>query len=250
MAVLDPSTSPVLAPATAPKKPSVFEDFVDIFYAPRQVFARRRDGEFVAALVVLTVLVALMGYLFYNLLEPAFSAMTDRAIETARQKNPQIREEQLQSMRGLMEKGQAFGPIIGVPIAAILGAVGIWIVAKFFDARQTFGQALTVSTYSMFPILLAWVAMAAMSLVVPAEQVQGLQSYMLSPARFLDAGATNPGVLAALMRIEPFTLWGAYITAVGISETGNVSLGEGLGAAAVVWLLGTLAQAGPAALQG
>ena len=250
MAVLDPSTSPVLAPATAPKKPSVFEDFIDIFYAPRQVFARRRDGEFLTALVVLTILVALFGYLFYNLLQPAFSAMTDRAIETARQKNPAIREEQLRAMRGFMEKSQAFGPVIAVPLAALVGALGIWIVAKFFDARQTFGQALTVSTYSMFPVLLAWVAMAAMSFVVPAEQVQGLQSYMLSPARFLDADTTNQGVLTALMRIEPFTIWGAYITAVGISETGNVSLGKGLGAAAVVWVLGTLVQAGPAALQG
>ncbi|MFL5582262.1 MAG: YIP1 family protein [Gemmatimonadaceae bacterium] len=249
MAVLDPSTSPVLAPATAPKKPSVFEDFVDIFYAPRQVFARRRDGEFFAALVVLTCLVALLGYLFYSLLEPAFSVMTDRAVAAALKKNPTLREEQLRGMRGLMEKGQAFGPVIGVPIAALLGAVGIWVVAKFFDARQTMGQALTVSTYSMFPMLLAWITMAALSFVVPADQVQGLQSYMLSPARFLDANTANPGLLAALMRIEPFTLWGAYITAVGISETGKISLKQGIGAAAVVWLLGTLFSAGPALLQ-
>jgi hypothetical protein len=249
MSVLDPSTSPVLTPVTAPKKPSVFEDFVDIFYAPRQVFARRKDGEFFAALVAVTLLTAGLAFLFYNLLEPAFVAMTDRAIAQMVQKNPQMKPEQLAGMRGFMEKSQLFGGIVGVPIAAFLGGLGVWLVGKFFDAKQTFGQALTVSTYSLFPVVLSWIVMAAMSFMVSPDSVQGLQSYMLSPARFLDADATNPGLLIALMRIEPFTIWGAYITAVGISETGNVSLNKGLGAAAVLWLIGTLISAAPQAMQ-
>jgi len=249
MAVLDPTTSPVLSPPTAPKQPSVFEDFVDIFYAPRQVFARRRQGEFFGALVAVSVLAGVLGFLFYNLLEPAYSAMTDRAVEQMLAKNPQMKAEQVAGMRGFMEKSQAFGPIIGVPISAFLGAIGIWIVAKFFDAKQTFGQSLTVSTYSLFPLLLLWISMAALSFLVAPESVEGLQSYMLSPARFVDADTANPGLLAGLMRIEPFTIWGAYITGVGISELGKVSLAKGLGAAAVVWILGTLLTACPASLQ-
>lgn len=250
MPVLDPETSPVLAPATAPKQPSVFEDFIDIFYAPRQVFARRKDGEFFLALVVVTLLTAAMGYLFYNLLEPAFSAMTDHAVAMAMKKNPQLKEEQMRAMRGFMEKSQAFGPIIGVPIAAIVGGLVLWVVAKFVDAKQTVGQAMTVSTYSMFPLLLSWIVMAVMALLVPADHVQGLQSYMLTPARFLNADTTNPGIIQGLMRIEPFTLWSAYITGVGVSETGRVSLAKGLTAAAILWVLATLLTAGPALLQG
>lgn len=249
MSVLDPSSSPVLSPATAPKKPSVFEDFIDIFYAPRQVFARRQDGEFFAALVAITLLTAGLAILFYNLLEPAYVAMTDRAVAQTMQKNPQLKPEQIAGMRGFMEKSQLFGGIVGVPIAAFLGGLGVWLVGKFFDAKQTFGQALTVSTYSLFPLLLSWIVMAALSFVVSPDSVQGLQSYMLSPARFLDANETSPALLVALMRIEPFTIWGAYITGVGISETGKVSLGKGLGAAAVLWVIGTLMTAGPAAMQ-
>lgn len=249
MAVLDPATSPLLDPVTAPPKPSVFEDFIDIFYAPRQVFARRRDGEFFLALVALVVVMGVFGALFYNLLAPGYDAMADMTIAQARAKDPRINDDAARAMRGFIEMTAKFGAVVFLPLAALLGALGIWIVGKFFDATHTFGQSLTVSTYSLFPLLIAAVVMAVMSFVVAPEGVQGLQSYMLSPARMLDAKTANPGLLAALMRIDPFQVWSAWITGVGISELGRVSLGKGLGAATVVWLIGTLLQAGPAAMR-
>src|SRR3954454_17138234 len=47
---------------SAPKTTSVWEDFIDIFYAPSQVFARRARSGFGVPMLVVTVLVCALGF--------------------------------------------------------------------------------------------------------------------------------------------------------------------------------------------
>src|SRR5688572_22813679 len=98
-------TSPSFDPApVAPAPPaSVWEDFIDIFYAPRQVFLRRIDGRFGLALLVNTVLIAVLYYMSSIVLASVFEAEMRRGMEAALRDNPQVTAEQ---MAGMQKFGQ------------------------------------------------------------------------------------------------------------------------------------------------
>ena len=57
------------------RPPSVWEDLLEIFYAPRAVFERRRETPaFGLALIVFTVLVVGLSFAFRGAMEPVFDA--------------------------------------------------------------------------------------------------------------------------------------------------------------------------------
>ena len=53
---------------------SLWEDFVDIFYAPSSVFARRAGGKFGMALLFLAVACAILAFLTKNAMQPVMDA--------------------------------------------------------------------------------------------------------------------------------------------------------------------------------
>ena len=62
---------------------AIWEDFIDIFYAPSQVFARREHGNFWVPLIVVTLLAGVLFYLNSGLFRPMVDAEFDRAMATA-----------------------------------------------------------------------------------------------------------------------------------------------------------------------
>ena len=58
----------------APAKAGLWEDFVDIFYAPSSVFARRADGKFGMALLFLVVVGTILYFLTRNAIQPMMDA--------------------------------------------------------------------------------------------------------------------------------------------------------------------------------
>ena len=72
--------------AATAKKPSVWEDFVDIFIAPAEVFARREDGRFGIALLVLAVLITVLAIGTRSLMQPVFDAEFNRQMALAMKK--------------------------------------------------------------------------------------------------------------------------------------------------------------------
>jgi hypothetical protein len=243
MPVLDPATSPVLSPATAPKKPSVFEDLVDVYYAPSQVFDRRREGEFGAALLIFMVLGAGLIALFWNALEPAFSAEASRQVEAMIAKNPRLPAEAVGKMRE-----RAGHPSMAINVASIFvmtgvialgGAVMLWFASKLTDLKVTFAQAMTASTYALAPAILNWVALGAVGLLAPPEHVTGLGSMMLGPTRFLERGAVSEPLYQFAQRCDLFTLWGVVIGGIGLAVMGGRSTGRGIAASAIAWAFGT-----------
>src|SRR6478672_4371229 len=98
------------APTTAePKKPekaSLLDDFMDIFYAPSAVFARRANSSFWIPLLIVSLL---LGVIFF-------------------------------ANRDLID-----------PIVMLMLGVVIWIVGKFFDAKQSVNAAVVVAVFSYVP---------------------------------------------------------------------------------------------------
>ena len=68
-----------MSATAAPAKPaSLWEDFIDIFYAPTSVFARRREGKFGLALLVYVILATAVFSTARPMMQPIFDAMTSQ----------------------------------------------------------------------------------------------------------------------------------------------------------------------------
>ena len=70
----------------SPGKASLWEDFVDIFYAPSSVFARRSDGKFGLPLLLLIVVGVVLFFLTKNAMQPIMDAEFARQSAAAMRK--------------------------------------------------------------------------------------------------------------------------------------------------------------------
>src|SRR5258708_22241463 len=84
--------------APAPEKPaSVWEDFIDIFYAPSAVFARRAHAGFFIPMVVVTLLTGVIFVLNSGVLAPMMDAEMARGLAAAQRKGATMTPEQLEA---------------------------------------------------------------------------------------------------------------------------------------------------------
>lgn len=228
-------TSPAIA-----KQPSLWEDLLEIFYAPRAVFERRRDTPaFGLALVVLVVLAVLLTLAFKSVTEPIMSADIMRGMATSAKQNPQMTPEVMAKARDFSLK---FIPVIvgfmTLVMPLLLGLV-TWLVGKAVDSKAQLGQTMMVATYAMFPRLLESILIAVQALLLPEESLTGRYSVTLGVGRFLNPD-TQMVLLSVLGRVDVFTLWVTFIVAVGISVMGKVPMKKAAIAAAIIWIVGAL----------
>ena len=86
-----------------PGRAGLWEDFVDIFYAPSSVFARRSEGKFGMPLLFLVLVGTVLFFLTKNATQPIMDAEFTRQTAAAMRKNPNITAEQMASSRGFFE---------------------------------------------------------------------------------------------------------------------------------------------------
>ena len=230
----DPPSTPL--PASA----GLWEDFIDIFYAPASVFARRATSGFALPMLVVSILVGVIFLADRGVIMPAFEADYARGAAAAMKKNPQITAEQMEMARGFTEK---FLPIIitlGTPITIFFVGVMLWLVGKLVDAKQSFGASLMVASYSYIPKILGTIALGILGLVSAPEMANGMSRLTLGLGHFLDPDTTSPALLVVAARIDVFTIWVTVLLAIGLSVTGKIPRSRAAVAAVIVWVLGGL----------
>ena len=77
----------------APEKAGLWEDFVDIFYTPSSVFARRSDGKFGMPLLFLVVVGTVLFFLTKNATQPIMDAEFARQSAKMLRQNPNMTSE-------------------------------------------------------------------------------------------------------------------------------------------------------------
>src|SRR6187402_3324366 len=97
--------APSAAPAATPRV-GIWEDFIDIFYAPSAVFRRRENGNFFIPLAVITIVCGVLFYLNSGALQPMFDAEFDRGMAVARRQNPNMPPEAVETMRAFASRVQ------------------------------------------------------------------------------------------------------------------------------------------------
>ena len=228
--------SPPSAPAK-PEKASLLDDFMDIFYAPSKVFARRENASFWPPLLILAVLGALIFFANRDLMEPIMEAEMERSMAAS---NQQLTPEQMEAARRFTSGIGVVSAFLIPPLAMLLVGVVLWLVGKFFDARQTLNAAIVVAVFSFVPRLVEGIISRVQGLFVDPASLDSRFSLSIGPGRFLDPDTVSPILLAIVGRLDVFTIWVTVLLAIGLAVTGKISRGKAAIAAAIVWLVGAL----------
>ena len=227
------------APAET-SQPSIWEDFIDIFYAPSAVFRRREHGSVFIPLLVVTVLTGAIFYLNSGALQPLFDAEFDRQMAAAMRNNPKITPEVVENMRGFTSRVGQIGIFVFLPVGMLCVGIVTWLAGKLVDARESLLTALVVSAYSFTPRVLESVINGLQALFLDPTQFDGRFRITFGPGRFLDPDTVSPLLIAIVGRLDLFTLWITVLIAIGLSVTGRIPIGRAAIAAAIVWIVGGL----------
>lgn len=226
-------------PLSAERPPSLWEDLLEIFYAPTAVFTRRRETPaFGLALLVLVLVMFGLTLAFRGIMEPLFDIEWKRNMAAAAASNPQLTPERIAQARVMAQKFLLAGVVGTWFVLPLLTGLVFWVIGKVLDSKAEIGQVMMVSTYAFFPRVIEAIVGAVQLLVLPDDAITSRYSITLGVGRFLDP--SNPLLLAILGRIDVFTLWVTVLLGLGMSVMGKMPKGRAFLAAAVMWILGGL----------
>jgi len=228
--------------AVEPKKPekaSLLDDFMDIFYAPSAVFARRANAGFWIPLLIISVLLGVIFFANRDLIDPIMEAEFARGMAKSAQAG-KMTPEQMEAARKVTGTIGMIFAFVGPPIAMLLLGVVIWIVGKFFDAKQTMNAAIVVAVFSYVPRVVEGIVNRVEGLLIDTSNLNSRYSLTLGLGRFFDPDTASPILLGLVGRIDVFTIWVTVLVAIGLAVTGKISRGKAAIAAAIVWLVGAL----------
>jgi hypothetical protein len=232
------SNADVVEPS--PAKAGLWEDFVDIFYAPSSVFARRADGKFGMPLLLLVVIGTILFFLTKNAMAPIMDAEFARNTAKAMASNPNVTAEQMAQGRHFFEM---FGPVffaIGLAISVVGTGFILWLVGKLFDAKESVAAAIMIATYSEIPRLVQILVQAAQALFMSPEKLNAANSVSFNLARFMDPDKTSGVMIALGSRVDLFTIWVTVLLAIGIHVVGRVPKQQAAIIAGITWVVGAL----------
>lgn len=225
--------------ATAAPHASLWEDFVDIIVDPVSVFRRRENGNWFIPLIIVTVAIAIIAIASRGVLQPLMEAEFERAADTMR-KNPQVTEDMIERVHGVMLFTQTWGPVVFTPITIIVVGFVTWFISKLVDARETLSAAMMIASYAYVPRIIQFVLNAVQGLIMKPDQMNGIIKLSFSPARFLDPARANPVLIQVLNRFDIFTIWVTVLLAIGIYVTGRVSKRQAAIAGILIWIVGAI----------
>ena len=224
----------------APGKAGLWEDFVDIFYTPSSVFARRSDGKFGLALLFLIIVGTVLFFVTKNAMQPIFDAEFTRQTAAAMRKNPNITAEQMAASRNFFDMlGPVFFAVI-LTISVLGTGVILWLVGKLFDAKESVAAAIMIATYAEVPRIVQILTNAAQALIMNQDKLNAANSVGFNLARFMNPDTASPVLIALGARVDVFTIWVTVLLGIGLHVVGKIPKQQAYIAAAITWVIGAL----------
>jgi hypothetical protein len=231
------------AASAAPSKPaqsSFWEDVIDIFFQPADVFRRRQNRSVWPPMLFVAISIGVIFYATFNTLEPMFAAEFTRRTAKVLATNPQITQDILDKQRTIGESFTRYGIGVVVLITMFILGVVAWLVGKLVGSKQTFQAALVVAAWSYMPRVVGAVIGGVQGLLMDPSKLTSQMSISLSPARFMDPDATNPVLFQILGRLDLITIWVTVLLAIGLYVTGKVTKERAVVFGILIWIVGSL----------
>jgi hypothetical protein len=204
-------------------------DLVRVLFDPTAVFERVREKpRFLAPFVALALAVVLITILQLPYSKAAMVAQMSQ--------RPNITPDQVQTALKFASVGVVVAPV-AYAIILVINAFLLWVVVSLVGGEARFMTLWSVTTYAS----IAYVLLSAVGLIVLTMRgTSAIASPLdLQPALGLDLLAPDAkGFALALLRgINPFSLYGLFLTATGIAVTHRISKGAAYTAAAIQLLV-------------
>jgi hypothetical protein len=204
-------------------------DLVKVLYEPAAVFQRVTEKPaFLMPFIGISVVQILISALNLPFLKVAMQAQAAQAPAGAPDPSK------------FAAIGLVFVPV-GIAIVLVIVAFVLWVLVSLVGGEATFGTLLSVAAYAAVPsvVVLGIVGTIVLHIQGPGN-VTSPQD--LQPALGLDLLAPGAkGFLGAVLKgINPFSIWGLVLTAIGVSTTHRLSKGSGYMVATGSFVLGLL----------
>jgi len=219
--------------------PSFWEDLIEIFVHPSDVFQRRANSSFVPPLLFVAIVTGIITFATFNVLAPIFDAEFTRNSAKAIAQNPQAAAG-VARMHDIAMNIFRFGTGIFLAIGILILGLVTWLVSKMVDAKTTAGQGLMIAAWAYMPRVLGSIIGSAQALFTDPAKLTSAMATSLSPARFLDVDTANPVLFQILGRLDLMILWETALLAIGVAVTGKITKNKAIIFAVAMWILGAL----------
>ena len=242
--------TPQAAPAPAPG--GFFQNLVDVYFSPREAFARiLRAPGFLIPLVCHIALALLFSGVWLGKMD-AKEFMKAQLEESGQwDKIPADRRDVIiEGAEGRIRLFGWLGPPIFTPLLVLVVAGTLMGVFRFFYASEVgFKQSMAVVAWSFFAL-----AVVTTPLMLLVFQLKG--DWNLNPQEVLQANlgllveksATAKPLWALLTSIDIFSLWIVLLLAIGFGVASKRTTGSALWGVAIPWLLIVAIKVGWAAI--
>lgn len=218
----------VAEPQAPPAKVSRWEDYVDVFFSPRELYERRARDRVAPPLITLLVL-ATAGYF---LMLPANRLIMMASLPD----DPQAAAAMEQMGTVFQLIGGVFVPLTYVVVLAT-AAFLLWLVGRFAEMRTEFSRTMLIATYAGFVYLLAQIAGGLSVLVQGEAGLDMIRHTSFGPLRFVGSTEMNPVLTGLLRRFDIFNIWQAVLWGIGLSVIYRASRAQAAATAFAAWLL-------------
>jgi hypothetical protein len=231
-----PSAEAMESPVPAAKPAALWEDFIDIFYAPSSVYERRRNANPWPMILIVTALMTVIGVLTWNSLSGIYDAEARAQVARMAAGNPQMTQDMMDSQVKIQMFTRRWGGVM-YPIGILVIALPIWLLARIVGAKEmTYTRSLVVIAWASIIGVVGMLATGVQGLVLNVSSFTTADQLTLSAARFLDKATASPLVYAAAKSLDLFAIWSLIVMAIGVRVVGR-STKNGAIAFAVTWFV-------------
>ncbi len=221
--------------AQPPEKKPLWEDVVDVFVSPFELFRRQANGSWVKPWLVLSVVVVALYFVFLG-------PNREVAIASAREMMARAGKEMPAAAQGGGNVGQIIAGVfqpVALLIGVLLGALLLWIASAVAGAGPRFKQAMTIIAWASFPVILQKVIQGVLVLMKTGSgaELSPMRDASTGILRFIDPSSLPLPILSALGLVDIFAFWQMILWLVALKAVCNYSTGKATAVAVATWLL-------------
>jgi hypothetical protein len=216
-------------------------DLLRVIYEPGAVFERLREKpKILAPLATLMLVTALIQVLMLPYIRAAIGPM----LAAVAQQNPQAAA----TANTFILLGIVIAPII-LALFTLIWSGLLWMMVAVVGGEAKFATLFSVATYTGIAFVASLLVVLA---IIMVKGKDNLTPQDLQPAIGLDLFITSGGrvATAVLKQINPFSIWGLFLMALGIQVTHKQTKGNAWTAVLVSFVVILLISAGFAAACG
>jgi hypothetical protein len=243
---------PSPAPVTPETPGGFFQNLIDVYFSPREAFARIvRSPAFLLPLVGYLILVLGFTGIWMSKIEPREFMKTTLEDQGQWDKlSAEQREAILDRAPGQMKIFGWVGPIVATPVILLVTAAVLMFIFRFFYSSEVdFKRAFAVVTWTFFAVGLVTTPLLLLVLHLKGDwNINPQEAIQANLGLLLDKSEASKPLWALLSSIDVFSLWMVFLLAVGFGVASRKTTGSALWGVAIPWVVIVLGKVGWAAL--